>query len=313
MKPQVLIVAHDAGGAEILAAWCTTHRNDHELFIAVQGPAARIFQRDRLNLPHVELEFMERFRRNDFVLTATSLEADLERRAIALAKRHRIHSVSFLDHWDLYRERFGNVDSWRNGLPDEIWVGDEYAFSFALQQGFAENRLRQVVNPYFEAIKNLGARGEKNHQGRGRILYVCEPISRKLAAAFAEKAPLYHDELAIMENFLQTSVLHREKIESVTLRLHPSEQKAKYEEIVRQFQPAVPVVFSGEALLADDVLNHSVVIGIESNALVIASLLGKPAFSCITGKQWQISLPHKEIRRLDTFQQFFQQSCMEKT
>jgi len=304
VKRRVHIVAHDAGGAEVLAAWCRENRGAFEFCCTCRGPALPIFQRDLSSLPFVALEAISLLAPDGLLLTGTSLEADLERTALEIARRSGVRSVAFLDHWDLYRERFGDASTWRGGLPDEIWVGDRYAYEKALHDGFPEGRLKLVENPYFKEILALGATAARP-SGYGRILYVCEPVSRKLAAAFGASASEYPDETEIMGLFLDAVHAHREEIEAVTLRLHPSEDPSKYETLLGRCLGGPPVAYSKNSSLADDILGHSVVVGIESNALVIGLLLGRAVYSCIPRRPWDISLPHREIRRIPNFDRIF--------
>lgn len=306
MKANVLLVAHDAGGAEILSAWYARNKTEFHVYVTLEGPAVRIFYRDHQDMEKVPLSFMESFTSNDFVLTGSSLEADLERDAIALAKKIQLPCVTFLDHWDLYRERFGDAERWSVGLPNEIWLGDHYAYQYALQQGFPSKKLRLVANPYLELIREEGEARTNSRPEGAAILYICEPISRKLAATFGGAAHEYCNEIRLIEDFLEALLAHRGEFDRVTIRLHPSEQKSKYENIMRGYHGKIPLSFSGHERLVDDLLSHTIIVGIESNALVVAIHLGKLVYSCITGKFWEISLPHQEIYRINNFHQIFQ-------
>lgn len=304
MKPSVLLVTHDAGGAEILSAWYRKYKDAFCFLFALAGPAKRIFARDIPDITPTGIDSMTSFGENDFVLTGTSLEASLERQAIAMARKHCIRCISFLDHWDLYRERFGTVESFCDHLPNEIWVGDEYAYKIALAQGFPQASLRCMENPYFEEIR-ASKQMRSVCEIPKSILYICEPISRKLFASFGKAAYQYADEFTIMEKFFQTICAHPGQFDKITLRMHPSESQDKYERIVNEYRDALPIAISENAFLIDDILSHSLILGIESNALVIGVLLGKPVFSCIPGKQWEISLPHREINRHTAFSDVF--------
>ena len=57
--------------------------------------------------------------KSDWILTGTGWESNFERRAIIRARSLGIKSVSFLDHWVNYLERFKEKDEII--LPDEIW------------------------------------------------------------------------------------------------------------------------------------------------------------------------------------------------
>ncbi len=311
MKPEVLLVSHDAGGAEVLSAWMSEHKDIYEISCCLGGPALDIFSRDFSPLPLSGLKLISSMSGDDFVLTGSSLEADLERRAIAEAKKQKIHCVTFLDHWDLYRERFGSQTNWKKCLPDEIRVGDSYAFDYALRSGFPPLLLKQVANPYFRKIQKLAAKADQRHVSRQtglKILYICEPFTRKLNATFsAAEVKKFDNEPANLNKFMQAALLHRQNIESITLRPHPSDPPAMYDSLIEEFRQLLPIALSSEKLLVNDIMANSVVIGIESNALVIGLLLNKPVFSCITGKQWQISLPHREIHRVIDHREIFRQ------
>ncbi len=136
MPRRVFIVSHDAGGAEILSAWCKTHADRYDMTVCVDGPARVIFERDHPDAKHASLQDILLLNRDDLVLTGTSLRSDHERQAIRLARQCRVPSASFLDHWVNYRRRFGSADDWRDGLPDEIWIGDAFGVEYARSEGF---------------------------------------------------------------------------------------------------------------------------------------------------------------------------------
>ena len=95
------------------------------------------------------------------------------------------------------------------------------------------------------------------------------------------------------------------EIEIITLRLHPSEEFVKYQKLVENYGARLPLEVSTERLLHNDILKHTTIIGVESNALVVGVFLDREVYSCITGKQWEISLPHKEIKRISDFNKLF--------
>jgi hypothetical protein len=307
MWPNVLLVAHDAGGAEILCAWCKEHQTRHQCFFALAGPARRIFRRDMGEPPLSGLEVMQGFGPHDFVLTGTSLEADLERRAIRLARQAGVRCVSFLDHWDLYAVRFRDAASGAPVFPDEIWLGDDYAWDFALKDGLPRDLLRRVDNPYFAALRRHAAAAPALlDDGRLRLLFICEPVSRKLLATFGPDAKDYDDELANLGWLLQAASAHREAIAQITLRLHPAEPPDKYQGVAAPYWNTLPLAYSTEISLLNDLLAHSHIVGMESMALAIGVIMGRRVISCITGKAWPISLPHREIVRITDYRQLFE-------
>ena len=305
MRPTVLIVSHDAGGAEVVAAWCADNRVRFNLRFALAGPAIHIFGRELGDVKCCGIEEMGRITGDGFVLTGTSMESDHERKAIAMACGQRIRCISCLDHWDLYKERFGAGDDWADALPDEIWVGDEYAMEYARRSGFPMEKVSLVPNPHFERLRGLaGTAPFSNVPEPGTFLYLTEPLRLKLEATFGSEASAYDDEIDNLARCLECAALHSHNISRFTLRVHPKENHTKYQTLVASFQDRLPLVFSKGSLL-DDMAVHSTAMGMETMGLVVGLLLGRKAVSCITGKSWEISLPHREIIRLRDWGELF--------
>ena len=292
---KVLLVSHDAGGAEILSAWYRDNRTMGETLFCLQGPAARVFERDHGVLPQARLELIANFGADDWVLTGTSLESSLEREAIKKAKSNDVRCVSFLDHWDLYSQRFERLVNGQFVLPDEIWVGDRHAMIKAFDAGFSATKLLLKANPYFEYIKRQKS-SSFHHQFD--LLYVCETIGRKHQES-GDSASVYDNEFEIMHNFLSGLAEHS-FTGSILVRQHPREARGKYDHILENFDSKLNIKISSDTTLIEDVNNSRAVIGMESMGLVVAVLLGKKVFSYRTGKEWELSLPFEEIIRTNS-------------
>ncbi len=303
LKPNLFIACHDSGGAEILSAWVNENRDRYTFLFYLGGPAIKIFQRDVGAFQHAEMDDLEALFPHGFVLCGTSLESDLERRVIQRAKQMKIKTICFLDHWDLYWERFGARGD-LSQLPDELWAGDRYAIELARAEGFPERLLKLVPNPRTQQMLEM-AKVSPPPQGLSALLFICEPVSRKLKASFQENACLYDDEYENMRRFLKALKKSPGLFQKVTLRLHPSEGKEKYAGLVHEEQCGALLQFSAEERLVTDLFNHQVVVGVESAALATALDMGRKVVSCITGKQWRISLPHDGIEKITDYNTLF--------
>ncbi len=170
----IAIVAHDAGGAEILSSYV---RRQDVLFqrrckIVAVGPAQRIFE-TKLG-PIERITLAQAVAQSSSVLCGTGWQSNVEFEAIALARQHAIPSVAFLDHWVNYRQRFLRAGAWN--LPDEIWVGDAMAYDLA-RTALPSVPVRLVENPYFLDIAAALAHSSIKPSAAGTaILYVCEPV-----------------------------------------------------------------------------------------------------------------------------------------
>ncbi|NOY76029.1 MAG: hypothetical protein GXP32_09620 [Kiritimatiellaeota bacterium] len=288
---KVLLAAHDAGGAEILSAWYREHVSRCDCYCCLEGPALSIFKRDHEKTLLVPRSFVDSLVVDDFILTGSSLESDLERFLIRSARIGHLRCATFLDHWDLYEARF-DMSEGLMGMPTEIWVGDRHAYELATRKFSIPVKLRE--NPYFKYLSNCY--DGLNVPIDNDILYICEPVSVRHEATLGwEEALMYDDERVILRNFfddLTTSGFRG----GVVLRLHPREYSHKYDEVLASASSSgFRVNISCDDSLLFDVKQSRVVVGVESMALVVAHVLGKRTFSYRTGRQWPLTLPFPEI------------------
>src|SRR5450631_1883069 len=96
------VVAHDAGGAEILSSLLRRMPGRH--LLVVEGPARKVF--DRKLGPVQPTELAEAIEQASWVLCGTSWQSDLEWRATELARNAGKRCIAFIDHWVNYPERF---------------------------------------------------------------------------------------------------------------------------------------------------------------------------------------------------------------
>jgi len=298
---KVLVVSHDAGGAEVVSSWVKSHE-EYEYRFVLQGPAKNVFRRkipSLHNQPVAELSYL--ICRSDFVLTGTSSYSPLEKMAIAASKQYGIRVASFLDHWTNYKIRF-RLDN-KLILPNELWVGDKYAFSIA-KRHFPVNKIKLVPNPYFEEIKNeiskLQCLSPKNK--KYRILYVCDPIKDSEKIYHNDSSFLGYDEFEALEYFLNHihKIFLEGKIEKILIRPHPSEHNKKYLYVIDRYKD-LPIAISRNKILLHDCSWANVVVGCETMALVVALLANKVIISCIPPGGKRSSLPHNEIIDFNKF------------
>jgi hypothetical protein len=173
---KVLVVSHDAGGAEILSAYVRRHRDEWpQIAYVLAGPAIDIFRRklDDGNFrwsPVPEGIDVQSF---DLVLCGTG-STGFEIFAWRMAKVFGVRTVVWLDHWKNYRERFETEDGL--SLPDEVWVCDEHAYHLAraalpavdpvvVGNPYEEDFLREVASWFFP---------RDSLDTNVRTLYVCD-------------------------------------------------------------------------------------------------------------------------------------------
>lgn len=271
MKPAeskpACIVSHDAGGAEILA--CYAVENGLECRLVLEGPAVAVFRR---HMGSIDLwSLPDALAGSDWCLLGTSWQSDLEWRALREARRLGKRTVTFLDHWVNYPERF--LRGGEQLLPDEIWVGDEDALALARQQ-FPTTAVRLVPNPYFAYVQREIARSEarrpRTASAGAVVLFVCENLSGHGRMRFGDERHWGYTEFDAIEYFFRRIGDLGTAVAQVTLRPHPSDPEGKYSAVIADHAPLAHLS-SGKPLL-EEIAESDIVAGCESMAMVAAAL-----------------------------------------
>jgi hypothetical protein len=288
----VAVVAHDAGGAEVLSSYVRQQGLDCRF--ALQGPACAVFERKLGPYPKLTLEAA--LQDSVSLLCGTSWQSDLELRAIALARARGRPSVAWLDHWTNYRERF--VRGGTACLPDQVWVSDEHAYALA-RQCLPELPVRMMDNPYFADIRTALANEPRLYAAMPdllAILYVCEPVREPALQQFGNALHWGYTEEQALRYFLDHLDALGQPVGRILIRPHPSEAFGKYRDIAAEY--ALPLSFSDGRALSAEVASSDCVVGCSSMAMVVGLIGGKRVLSCIPPGAAPCSLPHPEIEHL---------------
>jgi len=281
------VCCHDAGGSEIISSYVLREKLD-PLF-CLSGPAVEIFERKLGKINNIKIR--EAISQIDWLLCGTSWQSSLEWEALELAKQQKVHSVTFLDHWVNYHERF--VRSNVKHLPDEIWVGDHYAEKIA-KDTFSNLKIKLIENPYLLDIKKqLSKLGKIRVEGNS-VLYVCEPIREHAYFQYGDEHYWGYTEEEALRYFL-TSIDNIFKAKGlIVIRPHPSENFNKYDWVFDEFNHK-DIKIDNKKTLLEQILGSDIIVGCESMAMVVAILAEKEVISSIPTDGRPCVLPHKEI------------------
>ena len=285
------VISHDSGGAEILSSLLLRRRSPE--LLVLEGPAVAIFERKLGAIRPLPLE--EAVQRSAWVLSGTSWQSDLEWRALVRARELGKPSVAFLDHWINYKERF--LRGGQLCMPDEIWVGDEYAARMARSQ-FAGQRVRLVENPYFDDVRrsfaSLGA--SLARPARPVLLYVTEPMREHGLLHYGDERYFGYTEEEAVQYFLENLKFIASDVARIVIRAHPSEPEQKY--AWARERVSAPLEISEGKSLIEDIATADIVVGCESMAMVVALLGSKRVVSAIPPGGHPCALPQSEIELL---------------
>jgi hypothetical protein len=298
LRGPLVLVAHDAGGAEILSSLVARGGLPAgiDVRLVLEGPAHAVFLR-KLG-PVQTWPLAQAMRGAAMLLAGTGWQSSLEWDALRQAREQGVPAIAFLDHWVNYRRRFV-----RQGvccLPDALWVGDDDAWVLARAE-LPERPAFLVPNPYFDAMREALAALPRQAalqaapQAGLRVLFVCEPVREPaLHMHGSERHWGYTEEEALA--FALDSLPALGRIDSLVVRPHPSEAPAKYD--TQLAGRPWPVQRGGAASLLEEVAASDVVIGCNSVAMVIGLLAGKRVFCAIPPGGAACLLPQRQIAML---------------
>lgn len=293
---KIAIVSHAAGGAEIISNWA--YSQNAKFYFVLDGQAVSIFRKKFGDIKIYRLD--EAINIADWVLCGSSWNSDLEKRGVFYSKELKKKVIVYLDHWICYEERL--TFNGKYNLPNQIWVADQYGFKMAknifkdipiinVGNMYIKNQLSKIKNRSENQVFQLGLK-------RKKILFVAENI--RTHAFLYHKNDRYwgYTEEEALLYFLENIEKIYNQIESIKIRLHPSDEEGKYNWILKIKKYKNIFISSKSQDLIDEIINADLVVGCETMAMVLALHAKKEVISCIPPNGRRCILPHKEIKHL---------------
>lgn len=258
------LVCHDFGATRLILPWLGPDARGVRAHL--QGPAIALWRQhfgDRALLPSVDLA-LEGAR---WLLSGTSLTAELEHRARIEATLRGMRTVAVIDHWVHYAARFQ-----RDGvrlLPDEIWVCDAEAYALA-QARFPGHPLRLQPNTWLRAqVERMAPCPDPRLQTT--VLVLIEPLGQRWGGAIPG------EEQALAFLLSQAHRLGLKPPLSLRLRPHASDPPDRWEAWIQAHQDRVEATIDRSPTWSEAMDDVAWVAGFESTALVVALATGRRA------------------------------------
>jgi hypothetical protein len=278
------VVCHDAGAANIvISALLKTGRYDWRAYM--YGPAAKLWK-EAFPEDHLCETLDKAILGAGLVITGTGWETDIEHNARKLAQFHRVKSITVIDHWVNYKERF--VRDGEVVLPDEFWVTDEYALEIVLST-FPGMSVLQIPNYYIE--KQLRDIAQVKSPKRPELLYVLEP----LRTDWERGVPGEFQALDYFISCLPELGLPVDAV--VRLRPHPSEPNGKYCHWINK-NSSVNIELDTSICIAESLGRATWVAGCQSFALVLALKAERTVYCTLPPWAPSCQLPHSGLIQL---------------
>ncbi len=304
-KETIIVVAHDAGGAEVLAAYVSANQKHFDFICYASGPAARIMELNEIVFHKAPEErklivnILKRYSNATLVLTGTGWMTNVEVNFLAAAKGLRLPTAAVIDHWVNYRERFNFPrKNWQRNLPDQIWVTDRTAFKM-VKELFPKVRIKQIPNYYLLAIaREYGTLKRRRSDGKN-ILFLSEPLEKATDTSGVRLAHRFSEFQALEDILSIVSVLKRPV--QVIIRFHPSEKKNKYDDIIEKYSSKIKIIQSINRKIIDDLVKAKVVIGMNSMSLIASIACNKKTISYVAKDDDACILPAKNLIEVKTY------------
>jgi hypothetical protein len=291
LPPPVAVCSHDAGGANLLAAW-VAGAPACDIRLSAEGPAGEIF--GALTPQHRLQPLSAALAGAACLLSGSGWGSELEHEARLMARRRGIASLAVLDHWVNYRARFVRHDV--EALPDAFVVTDSAAAALARECFGAARPILTWHNDYLqrEAARVRALAPHAPATPPARLLVVLEPVRADWEPQAADRGEFR----ALDYLMAHLAVLAPEPAGlAIRLRPHPSETAAKYQPWLTRQRHAQLTMASGQDL-ASDLAWADAVAGLNSYALVVARAAGRRAVSYLPPQAPPCALRYAGIEEL---------------
>jgi hypothetical protein len=275
---KILFAAQNPGGLNALMPVIkkTIEAKNYQVKVCLAEDACVMAKRLKLNFTNCagisrkELERLLNKFQPDIAFIATSDGLSLEKKITAWAKNNGIKTLSIIDFWANYKQRFsapGTLDL--AYLPDMICVIDESMKREMIKEGFNARRLIITGNPFFESFSLI-------KQDRGKyILYADQPFSEIGAKGGYISSPTFN-EVEIFSDYVK--VLEKLNIKMpIIIAFHPrSKKRNKYNKIIAKSKLKISIAKTK----TDDLIKAAeIVAGINTMVLFQAAISGKKVVS----------------------------------
>lgn len=275
------VASYDAGGAEQIS-WLL--RNIPQKVLAhLDGPAKRIFESSGVCFQGIDQlnEILE----CDLVITGSGWMSQLEVNALRAANLMGIPTITLLDHWVNYLERFGDGEDCQ---PQILVVTNSVALQIA-QEKFP-NKIVWLfpdfqTESYRDSLRNIDRIATS-------VLVLLEPNSTSNTTFAVNNSNT--------ENSIDSAILLKNAsgLSSVIIRPHPSQiENGVTPGVLDKYQGQIEV--SKASTLLEDLERSVAVIGLNSYAMYISSQCNIPTYSYFAGKvgHWTNHFP--KILKID--------------
>jgi hypothetical protein len=174
----------------------------------------------------------------DIIITGSSRPYDYEpvtpeQLFVEIAKQKNIISISILDYWGKYLERFSSFDGEFNLLfvPDKICALDQLSMKSLLSLGIRKDNIKITHNPNFDKIvrETFNSKSQLiSDKSEFNVLFISQPLIES-----KDKYNQGYSQIDMFNNFLIfLTSWQRDASKNVQVWLHPKEDKNRWNKMI---------------------------------------------------------------------------------
>ncbi|NVM01398.1 MAG: hypothetical protein HWN67_03630 [Candidatus Helarchaeota archaeon] len=306
-KNKILFVSRDSGGTNAVTPVIKKliSSSDFNVKVFASGSAEKIFANKNIpfislnnyNVNEFKIEDAEKIIKSEnpsIVITGTSLNDNSENYFRWVAKKFGIPTVSILDQWMNYMQRFQCIKENLECIPDIICVMDRVAKDDMIKEGFKSDRIEITGNPYFDDIFSLKENFNEEKVSKFRrllnvnrdeflITFASEPIENSEEENHEIRNEWGYTEKTVISYLLTAleNISFRKNLKiCLIIKLHPREIKSNFDKIKRGFSSKnVRIIINHNADPRKLILSSDLIAGMTSIFLIESVLLEKLTIS----------------------------------
>ncbi len=275
---KLLVVVNDAGGAHQIASYLKFQNKKFDAIL--MGPAKNIFKEYDLKFKNCNQKKLKILVNSyDLIITGSGWQTNLEKKAIFFSNFFKKKSITILDHWSNYKERF--LLNKKKNLPSEIWTNNLLSKKLLIEDKFFKKTKIKIIKNYFKKyiIKN----SIRNKILKNNILFCCEPFIKSVDGFSTTD---------LIKSFIK--FISKKKINiNLNIRFHPS-QNLKNVKFDTKLKDNLNIKISNNSLI-NDLSNTNIVVGCNSYSLIVALWINKKTYFFFPNENMRTKLPSKKI------------------
>ena len=275
-QKNVAIACKDPGSANLIF-YLLKHIKPKKINYYTQNPATKLFKTYSTK-KYSTKKIGDLFEKMDFFICGTG-RSNFEKKALIRAKKSKIYTLSIIDHYTKYKERFCYNKKYY--FPDEILSTGKEAFKIA-KSTFPKIKITLIKNYYLSDFKKRFTSIKKKN--KKYIIYASEPyIDLKL-----------NYELESLTYLLNNFDKMPFKSKEIIIKLHPKDKINKYDKIIKRFKHKIKISINNDLDNVSLLSQTEAVVGLCSYLLLISLSCGIKTYSCILPNQNRIKRLNKK-------------------